>query len=287
MFNSLPSLLAAKIRFSIRLLLVAGAITMAAPPAAEGGTHYDLYLLAGQSNMDGRGKAADLKPDQREVANAIIFYRNPPASSDGWRPLTPGYSVAPGYKGPIPSPTFGPEIGFAMEMRLDRPGEPIALIKGSKGGTSLAKDWKPGKAGEPDTQGPCYRNFIETIHLACKDLDSRGDTYTLRGVLWHQGEDDVRSTAEQYQQMLTQFIARIREDVKQPDLPFVIGEVYDNGKRDTVRAAQRATPSAVPHTAFVSADGLKTWDHGTHFDAESQLTMGSRFADAMAKLIQK
>jgi iduronate 2-sulfatase len=87
--------------------------------------------------------------------------------------------------------------------------------------------------------------------------------------------------------MLTQFVARIRQDMKQPDLPFVIGEVYDNGKRDTVRAAQRATAKAVPHTAFVSAEGLKTWDHGTHFDAESQLTIGNRFADAMTKLIGK
>lgn len=287
MLNRFFSVAAATHRIRVRLLIVATAMAIFAGSAVEGDTHYDLYLLAGQSNMDGRGKAADLKPEQRETADAVIFYRNPPTASDGWRPLTPGYSVAPGYKGPIPSPTFGPEIGFAIEVLKDRPGRPIALVKGSKGGTSLAKDWKPGKAGEPDTQGPCYRNFIETIHLACKDLDSRGDTYTVRGILWHQGEDDVRSTAEEYQRMLTQFIARIREDVKQPDLPFVIGEVYDNGKRDSVRAAQRATAAAVPHAAFVSAEGLKTWDHGTHFDAESQLTLGKRFADAMAKLIEK
>jgi iduronate 2-sulfatase len=270
-----------------RLFLIAGAMTVLLGSVAQAGTHYDLYLLAGQSNMDGRGKAADLKPEQRQIAHAIIFYRNPPAASDGWKPLTPGYSIAPGFKGSLPSPTFGPEIGFAIQMLKDRPDHPIALIKGSKGGTRLRSDWKPGKAGEPDSQGPCYRNFIETIHLACKDLESRGDTYTLRGILWHQGESDDTATAEQYQEMLTHFIARIREDVGQPDLPFVIGEVYDNGKRDAVRAAQRATAKAVPHVAFASAEGLETWDHGTHFDAASQLTLGSRFADEMAKLIGK
>lgn len=270
-----------------RLFFALGAMGMLLGSVARAGTHYDLYLLAGQSNMDGRGKAADLTPQQREVAHAIIFYRNPPAASDGWKPLMPGYSVAPGYKGTLPSPTFGPEIGFAIQMLKDRPDQPIALIKGSKGGTSLAHDWKPGKAGEPKTQGPCYRNFIETIHLARKDLEARGDTYTLRGILWHQGESDDKATADQYQQMLTTFIARIREDLGQPDLPFVIGEVYDNGQRDAVRAAQRATAKAVPHVAFVSAEGLKTWDHGTHFDAESQLTIGARFADALTKLIGK
>ncbi len=80
-------------------------------------TEYDVYLLAGQSNMDGRGKAADLSEAQRQpFEEAIIFYRNPPAASDGWKPLAPGYSIAPGYKGGLPSPTFGPEIGFARSM---------------------------------------------------------------------------------------------------------------------------------------------------------------------------
>jgi iduronate 2-sulfatase len=274
-------------RLSIGFFLTAVAVAILFNSVARAGTHYDLYLLAGQSNMDGRGKAADLKPEQREIRQAIIFYRNPPASSDGWKPLTPGYSVAPRYKGTLPSPTFGPEIGFAIEMLKDRPNQSIALIKGSKGGTSLAHDWKPGKAGEPASQGPCYRNFLETVRVARKSLEARGDTFTLRGILWHQGEDDVRSTADQYQQMLTTFIARIREDLNQPDLPFVIGEVYDNGQRDTVRAAQRATARAVPHVAFASSDGLKTWDHGTHFDAASQLTLGARFAEAMVKLIGK
>jgi iduronate 2-sulfatase len=251
------------------------------------GTHYDLYLLVGQSNMDGRGKAKDLTPDQREPAPAIIFYRNPPASSDGWKPLGPGYSTAPGYKGSLPSPTFGPEIGFAVAMLAAQPDHPLALIKGSKGGTSLAKDWKPGEKDKPQTQGPCYRNMIETIHLALKELASRGDTYTLDGILWHQGESDSRSTEEVYLQELTTLIARMREDVGQPDLPFVIGEVYNNGKRDAVRAAQQAVAKAVPHVGFASADGLKTWDGGTHFDAASQLLMGKRFAEATLKLQQK
>ncbi len=61
--------------------------------------NYDVYLFAGQSNMDGRGKVADLSAEQRR---------------------------------------------------------PFAFIKGSKGGTSLSRDWKPGT-------GPCYRNLIETV----------------------------------------------------------------------------------------------------------------------------
>ena len=37
--------------------------------------HYDIYLLAGQSNMDGRGKVADLSESQQKpMEQAIIYY---------------------------------------------------------------------------------------------------------------------------------------------------------------------------------------------------------------------
>ena len=62
----------------------------------------------------------------------------------------------------------------------------------------------------------------------------------------------------------------------------MIGEVYDNGKRDRVRAGQRATAAAVPNVKFVPVDGLKTSDNGTHFDTPSQIELGKRLAAAAA-----
>lgn len=250
-------------------------------------TAWEVYLLAGQSNMDGRGKMSNLSEAQRApLEDACIFYRNPPATSDGWKPLAPGYSMALGYKGTLPSATFGPEIGFAQAITKARPGDHLALIKGSKGGSSLSKDWNPGLKNQSETHGFCYRNFLETVELAKKALPG-GDTFVIRGVLWHQGESDSGSSVELYQQRLTTFIARLREDLDQPNLPFVIGEVFDNGKRDSVRAAQRAVAAAIPHTAFASAADLKTSDAGTHFDAASQITLGERFAAALLPLFNE
>ena len=248
----------------------------------------DVYLLGGQSNMDGRGKAVELTDQQRQpIGGASIFYRNPPACSEKWMPLTPGYSIAPGYKGGLPSPTFGPEIGFAMAMTKARPGTQLALIKGSKGGTSLSKDWNPGVKGQPDTQGPCYRNFLETINMATAQLKQQNRPFVIRGMLWHQGEADASSPSEVYEQRLTALIARIREDLNLPDMPFVIGEVFDNGKRDRVRTAQRAVAEKVRRTGFASAEGTKCWDNGTHFDVPSQLLLGQRFATAMLQIEAK
>ncbi len=255
------------------------------PSTRAAADEYDLYLLAGQSNMDGRGLASELTDEQREpFQDALIYYRSTPIASDGWQHLSPGFSVAPKYKGPLPSPTFGPELGFASEMLKVNPARKLALIKGSKGGTSLRVDWNPGTHGEPETQGPRYRDFIETIRLATKALEQRGDTFVIRGLLWHQGESDSNSKEEVYRNRLETFVSRIREDVAVADLPIILGEVFDNGKRDEVRAAIQALGTSSPSLGLVSSEGTKTSDEGTHFDAASQWLLGTRYAQAMLKI---
>ncbi|TWU64464.1 hypothetical protein V7x_00070 [Crateriforma conspicua] len=252
-----------------------------------GAADYDVYLLAGQSNMDGRGRVSELPAeDQRSPMNrVIVFYRNVSGSSDGWQSLVPGFSIPPKYKGELPSPTFGPEIGFAHSMMQRHPDRQFALIKGSKGGTSLRADWKPGIASDPESQGPRYRDFIETIRMATQQLIDRGDQFQFRGLLWHQGESDAKSKTETYRQQLTHLIQRIREDVGVADLPVVVGEVFDNGQRDNVRAATQAVAADHPGVALVSSEGTTTSDPGTHFDAPSQLLLGKRYAEAMNVLL--
>jgi len=139
----------------------------------------------------------------------------------------------------------------------------------------LAKDWNP------DVKNRLYTAFLDFTKKSLKVMKDRGDTYTVRGMIWHQGESDAGLTAEEYQKLLTEFIARTRKELELPDLPFGIGEVYDNGKRDNVRAAQKATAEKVKAAFFVPADKLKTFDMGTHFDAASQIELGKRFAVGM------
>lgn len=246
---------------------------------------YDVYLLAGQSNMDGRGLIDDLTDEQQApVDEAIVFYRSVPRTSDGWQTLAPGFSVPPKYKGAFPSPTFGPEMGFARSMLKAQPDTKLALIKGSKGGTSLRADWKAGVRGNFESQGPRYRDFIETIRMATNQLRERGDEFRIRGLLWHQGESDSKSSTEVYSRRLNQLVVRIREDIGVPDLPVVVGEVFDNEKRDNVRAAIQSVAQKSASVGLVSSEGTATSDPGTHFDAPSQLLLGKRYATAMRDL---
>jgi hypothetical protein len=157
----------------------------------------------------------------------------------------------------------------------------IALIKYTEGGTSLAKDWNP------DVKDRLYEAFLVHTRKSLKALKDAGHTYTVHGMIWHQGESDAALTADAYEKLLTTFIERLRKDLELPNLVFGIGEVYDNGKRDAVRAAQKATAEKVKGTYLVSVKDLKTYDGGTHFDAKSEIELGRGFAVEMLKAMGK
>ncbi|MBN9522659.1 hypothetical protein J0H58_29740 [bacterium] len=253
---------------------------------------FEVFLVAGQSNADGRGAVAQLKgplekwarpQDDVRIAYSCSKLRGPVLASRGFEPLQPGWSVAPGKARPtaLPSATFGPEVSFGRGLADRLKGKQIRLIKFAEGGTSLAKDWNPA------VKDRLYPTFLDFTHKSLKELTDAGHTATLRGMIWHQGESDAELPAAEYEAQLTGFIARVRTDLAAPDLRFGIGEVIDNGKRDAVRAALKATAEKVSGAFFVSATGLTSHDGGTHFDAASQIELGERFAAGMAKALEK
>jgi iduronate 2-sulfatase len=251
--------------------------------------HYDVFLLAGQSNMDGRGAVKDLQEDLAPYAttssNVRIHFsagglRRPLTVSDGLQPLAPGFSGTPGNKpGALPTQTFGPELSFGPAIAKALPGRRILLVKFAEGGTSLGVDWNPG------AKDKLYENFIRFVRTTQDMLKANGDTGAIRGMLWHQGEGDAGMAPGKYQAALTEFISRVRTDLELPELPFIIGQVYDKPSRQSLIADQKATAQSVPFTGFAEADDLTTWDAGTHFDAKSQIELGKRFAREMARFL--
>lgn len=264
-----------------------GMLALGLSMAATRAEHYEVFLLAGQSNMDGRGNKQDLVGDLAGYAkpqpDVLIAFaagglRRPLTLSQGFVPLEPGYSGTPGRKaGGLPTDTFGPELSFGRTLADSLKGKHVALIKYAEGGTNLRADWNQ------DKKGSLYEKFINFTRQSLKVLQDRGDTCEIRGMIWHQGESDANLTSAEYGRMLTDFINRVRADLAVKELPFVIGEVFDNGKRDSVREAQQAVAKAVPGTSFASSQGLKTFDAGTHFDAASQIKLGQRFAESLLK----
>src|SRR5208282_3684892 len=115
--------------------------------------------------------------------------------------------------------------------------------------------------------GSLYGSMLRQVRLAGGKV---------KGVLWYQGESDALSgpeTSKSYQRVFTDFIASVRSDFGQPELPFYYVQIgrfisgADPKGWNTVQEAERLIPDRVPNTAVVSVVDLELDDliHvGTH-----------------------
>jgi hypothetical protein len=247
--------------------------------------HYDVYLVGGQSNADGRGTTSELVGSlaawQETRPDVRLYYANPinldplnPSYETGWSLLGPGFSVPPGFTGALPSGAFGPEVAFGGAMADASAGRRLALIKVTKGGTSLSADWNP-------SGGYMYQTFTNITRAALQVLRDEGSEYTLRGMIWHQGESDGSVSTSTYQARLTSFINAVRNDLGSANLPFVVGELATN-RSATVRQAQFNVAQVMPYVGFASSSNLPTLaPDDPHFTTPSLITMGLRMAAAL------
>jgi sialate O-acetylesterase len=106
----------------------------------------------------------------------------------------------------------------------------------------------------------------------------------VKGLLWYQGESDAGSPA--YSRVFPAFIAAVRDDLHQPDLPFYLVQItrlvynrpdVDPKGRNPVREVQRLVPERMPHTAVVTAIDLELDDLG-HVGTHGLKRLGRRLA---------
>jgi len=228
-----------------------------------------IYLLGGQSNMDGGGFVSGLAPSLQLSQDDIeIFW----SGSGTWQGLTPA-----SYWG---SSFFGPEIVFGRTIKDANPTQSLSLIKHAESGTNLASCWYPGVDRNDPAQGSCYVNFLATFDAAMAGVEGE---YNIEGMIWMQGESDATdlTMANNYADNLRNFIARVREDVNAPDMPFAMGKIdctWHCSYRDIVRQAQQevADESDLVHIVE-TVDLPQNYDY-LHFDASGMRTLGLRLA---------
>ncbi len=225
-----------------------------------------VFLLGGQSNMDGRAQDADLPAHLQGSQNDVLFFHQDGNNTLGTLQTGSGDD-------------FGPELSFGFEIKQTMAGETIALIKHAEGGTNLWEDWDPNGSG-------AYQRFKHTVSLGLAALQAAGHNTEIVGMLWHQGESDANvDHANDYEANLTAFIGDVRNEYG-ADLPFLAGEIRrrnDMPESFIVSDAIMAVAAADPHTYFVPANDL-TFDgvHSWHFDGAGAVTLGERYAAAFA-----
>ena len=290
----------------IRVVLLIVSLVYSLP---VGGTTFQLYYLGGQSNMDGYGFVNELPSAlQGPVEGVMIFHGN--TSPDGaqidgrglWAELRAGHGVGFTCDGSTNtySDRFGVELTFARRL-LELQGDAhIALIKYSRGGTSIDAAaaggfgcWDPDyNTGNGVNQ---YDHFLATVRhaLAVDDIDQDGEPDVLvpAGIVWMQGESDANAedVARRYESNLKRLMELIRAAFRVDDLPVVIGRISDSGQDDDgnvwdfgpiVRQAQARFVRNDGYAALVTTTDGYAYSDKWHYDTAGYIDLGEQFAQA-------
>jgi hypothetical protein len=310
MLRPLPKLISDTALGAIAALVATG---IAASPATAQ-TSYKLYFLGGQSNMDGYGYVVDLPPAMNAPVPGVWIFHGNDVADDSiggglgiWAELRPGHGV--GFSSDGASNTysdrFGVEQTFALRLLELDPGANIAIVKYSRGGTTIdaegaggAGSWDPAYDGGVGVNQ--YDHFLTTVRNAMSvgDIDGDGmlDTLEPAGIIWMQGESDGYSTpkvARRYLSNLTLLMELIRAAFRVDDIPVVIGRISDSGQDesgrvwrygDMIRAAQSAFVEMDGAAALVTSTDGYSYSDPWHYDTAGYIDLGRRFADAVVGL---
>ena len=168
-------------------------------------------------------------------------------------------------------------VEFAKAYMKKHPGVTVGLMPAAKGCASI---------GALHKGSEYYAIAMEKAAMARK-------TGVIKGVLWHQGESDtvLPHLAKAYAEKLQTLVQDLRADLKDDQLPFVVGnlgEFYGTGKYHIknvasikiVRKALRDLTTTLPHTGFAESTGCEHRGDFVHFAAKVFVTLGQNYAAA-------
>jgi len=194
------------------LLLAIGQPAWAAEEAAK---PLKVFILAGQSNMQGKARVSTIErltmtEDSQQLYNDMTEDDGTPVTVEDVRVayFTSGRQGAVEHTGPLnprlreerdfqPGDPFGPEYTFGIYLH-EHLDEPFLVIKTAWGGKGLLNDFRPpnAKVGEGDT-GPYYDKMLEGIRKVLADPGQYHPAYDedagyeIAGFVWFQAWNDL------------------------------------------------------------------------------------------------
>jgi hypothetical protein len=219
------------------------------------------FLMAGQSNMAGRGivEPKDTLPSDRiftiNKSNELIIAKEPLHFYD------------PSMTGLDCGLSFGKAILKHLPDSIS-----VLLIPTAIGGSSITK-W----LNDSIHRGvPLLTNFKEKVKI--------GNEYgVVKGVLWHQGEADANDkNIPLYKDRLSELFSLFRNVTGDGNLPILIGELgsYSRCDEDWQKINEQIRLCTLTdNMAFlINTFDLKDKGDKVHFNSHGQRTLGKRFA---------
>jgi hypothetical protein len=176
---------------------------------------------------------------------------------------------------------------YYNELQAANPSRPIKLllIPCGAGGSGWANSQYPNNSWRTDAS--YWNDVVARIKWA------KEQGYQIDAFLWHQGETDADALTKNYKDILHNLIQSVRDQVNDPKLPFILGEMVPSwvsffpSGRAPYQAIINGIPNEVPYTFTVSGSGLSLSDD-IHYSAQAQYILGQRYYNgfATAKLNQ-
>ncbi|NQT81446.1 hypothetical protein HQ563_00350, partial [bacterium] len=247
-----------------------------------------VFILAGQSNMEGHGqvRSLDCLGQHPKYGHLLKKLKNADGSwatrddvtiswkakSKGNGPLTVGWGSEPH--------EIGPELMFGTIMG-EKYDAPVLLIKTAWGGKSVWCDFRSPGAGEMTWDekrilkrdhelkpGHFYRKMVAEVKEWLANIKDvvpgyEGQGYEIVGMAWFQGWNDFcewhlqldgkrvgLGVIDRYPHNLAAMFRDLRKDLDAPDMPIVIGEMGVGGHEMTKRAENPHDHEAVAMVKF-------------------------------------
>lgn len=225
-----------------------------------------VFIMAGQSNMAGRGliEPEDTIPSERILTinkNAQIVIAKEPLHF--YEPSRTGLDCG---------------LSFGKSLLKNIPDSiTILLIPTAIGGSSISQ-W----LGDSTYRNVrLLSNFIEKVNI--------GKKYgAVKGILWHQGESDATEiNVNLYKVRLEKLIEKFREVVGINNLPILIGELgsysENNNFWSLINKQIESYAASDSNVALIRTHDLKDKGDKVHFNSIGQRLLGQRFAKAFLR----
>lgn len=248
----------------VRTLAAVAAVALLGSAAARGAEKVKVFVLCGQSNMQGQASLVTLahqikaERTRKQFAHLHDGQGNYRIRDDVWINFLDRHGkLEVGYGS---RERFGPELGFGWTVG-DALDEPVLIVKAAYGGRSLFRDFRSPSAGLPDQAylqkdlenarkrkpdttmedvkamyGFAYRDMLGEVNNVRENYQTlfpelKGKEMELAGFVWFQGWNDMINGeySAAYTENMVHFIKDVRKDLGVPGLPFVIGQLGVDG----------------------------------------------------------
>jgi hypothetical protein len=252
----------------------------------------DVWLLGGQSNMEGLGLLRDALPP-KSMTRAFYMDDHWGIARDPLHQLHLAVDAVHGKLGAARTAQkitgVGPGVPFAQEM-LRRTGVPQGLIACAHGGTRMDQ-WDPARQGDA-VASPALKKLkgASLYGAAIRRFVKNGGR--VAGLVWYQGESDADAArAGAYTQKMIRFLRALRKDVGNPRLPVAMVQIARvvnwpagcGSFWNSIQEQQRRLPDRIGNLAVVPAIDLPI-DDTIHLSGVAMKSLGVRLAEAMLNI---